>query len=183
MLKRLFAGLVIGIVMGGIVAAALVKGLGVLSFATTGAGVFLPYVAALVTGAFVALVAGKPVWAKGAWIEVGLKAFFGSLLAAGGMFALRKWGVTPIDLTRVGAGAGTLSSLPATSLPLIATVLSVLFELDNTDAPEEKKGAKPAGASPRVASGRAVKGARVSTDEADGESEEELAQPKKKLRS
>jgi hypothetical protein len=183
MLRRLVVGLVIGIVLGGIAAGALIKGLGVLAFAETGSGVFLAYAAALATGAFVALVAGKPVWAKGAWIEVGLKAFFGSLLAAAGMFALRRWGGMPIDLSRFGAGTGSLGALPATSLPIIATVLSVLFELDNTDPPTGKTATKPVGAAKRIASGGEAKAARISTHEADGEGEEEAAQPKKKLRN
>jgi hypothetical protein len=182
MFKRLFVGLVIGLVMGGLVAAALIKGLGVLTFAGTGGAVFLAYVAALVTGASIALVAGKPVWAKGAWIEIGLKAFFGSVLAAAGMFALRRWGGITVDLSRFGAGTGTLGSLPATSLPIIATVLSVLFEVDNTDPPEAKVAPKPA-ASQRIAGGGAAKGARVATDEADREGEEEVAQTKKNLRN
>jgi hypothetical protein len=182
MFKRLFVGLVIGLVMGGLAATLLVKGLGVLTFAGTGGALFLAYVAALVTGASIALVAGKPVWAKGAWIEVGLKAFFGSLLAAAGMFALRRWGGMPVDLSKLGAGTGTLGSLPATSLPIIATVLSVLFELDNTDPPEAKVAAKPA-ASQRVAVAGAAKGVRVASDEAEREGEEEVAQTNKNLRN
>jgi hypothetical protein len=182
MFKRLFIGLLIGIVMGGIAAAALIKGLGVLTFAGTG-GEIWAYFAALITGAFIALVAGKPVWAKGAWIEVGLKAFFGSLLAAAGMFALRRWGGMPVDLSRVGAGAGTLGLLPATSLPILATVLSVFFEIDNTDPPQERVATKRAGSAPRVASGGVAKGARVATDEAEGDGEEEVARTNKKLRN
>jgi len=180
MLKRLFVGIFIGVVMGGLAAAALVKGLGVLSFATATMGAGVAYVAALATGACVALIAGKPVWAKGAWIEVGLKAFFGSLLAAGGMFALRRWVGVTVDLSHFGLGEGTLGSLPATSLPIIATALSVLFEVDNTDPPEEKTDAKPAAASPkRVAAGNSAKGPRVETEESE---EEEAPAPNKKLR-
>jgi hypothetical protein len=183
MLRRLVVGLVIGVVMGGLVAAALIKGLGVVTFSDAGSGLFLAYAAALAMGALVALVAGKPVWAKGAWIEVGLKAFFGSLLAVGGMFALRRWGGMPVDLSRFGAGTGSLGALPATSLPIIATVLSVLFEIDNTDPPEEKAAAKPASVAQRIAAGGTAKAARISTQEADGEGEEEVAQSKKKLRN
>src|SRR5579863_4587293 len=130
MLKRLLSGIVIGLVLGGLAAAALVKGLGMLLFAATGAGTVTAYLAALATGAVVALIAGKPIWAKGAWIEVGLKAFFGSLLAAGGMFALRKWGVTTLNLSSFGAGPDlptAIGYLPAVALPVIATVLSMFF--------------------------------------------------------
>jgi hypothetical protein len=174
MLKRLISGIVIGLVLGAIAAAAVIKGLHVLAFA----GPMLAYVAALATGAVVALVAGKPVWAKGAWIEVGLKAFFGSLLAAGAMFALRKWGVIPLDLSSFGAGPAEripLGLLPAASLPIIATVLSIFFEIDNTDAPEEqapsKQGAKPQLRVAASAGAASSKGARVAKDEGDGEEE------------
>jgi hypothetical protein len=183
MLKRLFVGIIIGLVVGGLAAAALIKGLGILSFATASVGVLgmlIAYGAALATGAVVALVAGKPVWAKGAWIEVGLKAFFGSLLAAGGMFALRRWGGMTVDLSMIHAGSGSLGSLPATSLPIIATVLSMFFEVDNTDPPEEEKAAaKPAAAraSQSRVSSASSKGPRVATEEAEGE--EELAASKK----
>jgi energy-converting hydrogenase Eha subunit A len=175
MLKRLISGIVIGLVVGAIAAAGVIKGLHVLSFAEANLGTMIAYVAALATGAFVALVAGKPVWAKGAWIEVGLKAFFGSLLAAGGMFALRRWGLMSINLAGFGAGAGALGYLPASALPIIATLLSIFFEIDNTDAPEEPAPAKLAG-KPQVrvaasTSGASSKGARVVKDEGDGEDE------------
>jgi hypothetical protein len=142
MFKRLIVGIVIGIVMGALAAAAVVKGLAVTSFLDRS---MLAYVAALATGAFVGLVAGKPVWAKGAWIEVGLKAFFGSLLAAGGMFALRKWGGMSLDLSAIGAGAGQIRDLPTVTLPVIATVLSVLYEVDNTESPAESGSVAKAG--------------------------------------
>jgi hypothetical protein len=169
MFKRLISGLVIGIVMGALAAAAVIKGLGVVSFLDQSG---LAYVAALATGAFVGLVAGKPVWAKGAWIEVGLKAFFGSLLAAGGMFALRKWGGMSLDLSSIGAGAGELRDLPSATLPLLATALSVLYEVDNTDSPVERNGVRTI-PSPktRVASMKAASGARVATDEDESEDE------------
>jgi hypothetical protein len=179
MLKRLIVGLVIGIAMGAVAAAAVVKGLGVTSFLDRS---ILAYVAALATGAFVGLVAGKPVWAKGAWIEVGLKAFFGSLLAAGGMFALRKWGGMSLDLSSIGGGAGQIRDLPAATLPMIATVLSVLYEIDNTDSPPLPANVAKATASPssRVASPKAAAGARIATDDEDSEAESVAS---KKLRS
>ncbi len=137
MIGRLLKGIVLGILLGGLAAAALAKGLGVLTFAVAG-GAFLAYAAAAVTGAVVGLVAGKPIWAKGAWIEALLKTFFGALLAAGGMFLVRRFGGVPVDLARLGLGAGAASELPFVSLPAIATVLSMFFEVDNTDAPEPK---------------------------------------------
>jgi hypothetical protein len=178
MVRRLFVGLVLGVVIGGLVAAAILKGLGVASFAASG-GPALAYIAAIVTGVLAGLVAGKPIWAKGAWIEVGLKAFFGSLLAAGAMFALRRWGTLSVNLAALGAG--TLGDLPVTSLPIISTVLSVFYELDNTDPPEADatKGApSSANSNKRVA---ATKKTRVA-EEAVADGEEEEQEPKKRMK-
>ena len=183
MFKRLISGIVIGIVMGALAAAAIVKGLAVTSFLDRS---MLAYVAALATGAFVGLVAGKPVWAKGAWIEVGLKAFFGSLLAAGVMFALRKWGGMSLDLSAIGAGAGQIRDLPTVTLPVIATVLSVLYEVDNTESPAESGSvAKPGPPTrSRVASSiKPASGARAAPAATDGDENEEPSVASKKLRS
>ncbi len=171
MLRRLLVGLVLGVVLGGLAAAALVRGLGVVSFAVAG-GALLAYAAAVVLGAVTGLVAGKPVWAKGAWIEVGLKAFFGSLLAAGIMFVLRRWVDVSVNLGGLGAGAGLLGDLPAASLPIISTLLSVFYEIDNTDSGEaEEKKDQPK----RVAAGKSK--ARIAEDEAEAEESEPV--PKK----
>jgi hypothetical protein len=179
MFKRLIVGLAIGMVMGAVAAIALVKGLGITSFLDQST---VAYLAALATGAFVGLVAGKPVWAKGAWIEVGLKAFFGSLLAAGGMFALRRWGSMSLDLAPIGGGSGQIRDLPAATLPLIATVLSVLYELDNTDPSASSLPVSVVKASPsapsRVASAKTAPG-RVALPEEVNE-EESVASKKLK---
>jgi hypothetical protein len=187
MFKRLLLGIVIGLVVGAGAAALLIKGLHVLAFGATGLGTMTAYVAALLTGAFVALVAGKPFWAKGAWIEVGLKAFFGSLLAAGGMFALRRWGLMhvplPAGLSPADDPTAMIGYLPAVTMPVIATVLSMFFEIDNTEAPpEEATSQKPAGKAQqvRVAASPSKRGSRVSKEEAVGE--EEVA-ASKRLRS
>lgn len=137
MLKRLFVGLVLGVLLGGIVGVALVQGIG-LSFAGNGAP--LAYFVAAVLGALTGLVAGKPIWAQDAKIEAGLKSFFGALLALGGMFAIRRWLNIQVDLTALKAGAGALGDLPVASLPLLAGVLSAIFELDNTAEPEQEEG-------------------------------------------
>jgi len=127
MLKRLTIGLVEGLVLGAVMALVTIKVLGLMSFA----GV-ISYLVAVVTGGLTGLVAGKPIWAREAKIEAGLKAVVGALLAAGLLWMLRRFANVEIDLNAVGAGAGKLSELPAVSLPLIATVLSLMFELDNT---------------------------------------------------
>jgi hypothetical protein len=175
MLKRLLVGLVLGVLIGGIVAAGIVKGMGVASFADTG-GAALAYLAATVTGVLAGLVAGKPIWAKGAWIEVGLKAFFGSLLAAGAMFALRKWVDVSVDLA--GLGAGKLGDLPVTALPIISTVLGVFYELDNTGSEEEAADGKASTPNKRVALGKGK--ARVA--EEVGESDEDEQESKKRMK-
>ncbi len=136
MIRRLFVGLVIGALLGAIVAAGLIKGLGIVTF-----GMLFALLAAAVTGTLVGLVAGKPIWATNAKIEAGLKAGAGALLAMLGVFLVRKFLGTSVDLTSFGAGAGALGVLPATSLPLVGAVLGAFFELDNTPAPEAKKGA------------------------------------------
>ncbi|SRR5579883_1180270 len=174
MLRRLLVGIVIGLVVGGLAAAGVVAGLHMTSFLGSG-GAVLAYVFAAVTGVLTGLVAGKPIWASGARIEAGLKAFFGALIAAGGMFALRQWaGGTTVDVGALGPGqALPIGELPALSLPIIAAVLGGFFELDNTgdkNKDEDKKGEAPesAKAKKRVEAGTNGKGkARVEeTDEA-----------------
>jgi hypothetical protein len=160
MVRRLLIGLVIGLVVGGLLAAAFVAGLKVTVFEGA-TGILLAYVAAAVGGVATGLFAGKPIWASGAKVEAGLKAFFGALLAVGGMFALRQWGgAWDVDLNGVGhLGHGAAGSLPALSLPLIAGALGALFELDNTDDKPEKAEPKALPSSAprkRVAAGAAA---------------------------
>lgn len=177
MVKRLLVGLVLGVVIGGVVAAALVQGLGMAHFSNA----VFAYLAAAVTGALAGLVAGKPIWASDGRIESGLKAFFGVLLSLGAMFALRQWVTVHLDLSALKAGSDALGNLPAVSLPLIAAVLSAFYELDNTPSAEGddegKEDAKGKGAS-KDASNKKM---RVEADEvADEEEEEEPASAKKK---
>jgi hypothetical protein len=143
MIGRLVKGLILGLIIGGLAAAVLIKGLHVLTFAVAAGGVALmAYAAALATGAVVGLIAGKPIWADGAWIEGLLKTFFGALLAAGGMFLMRKFAGMDLDLSRFDLGSGPAGELAVVTLPAIAMILSVFFEVDNTDSapPAETKG-------------------------------------------
>jgi hypothetical protein len=161
MLKRLFVGFILGAIVGALVAAGAIAALGA---AVAPMGPFFAFALAAVTGVLTGLVAGKPIWAKGGQIEAGLKAFFGALLAAGGMYAIRTWLQLDVDLAIVHAGQGLVGNLPGASLPLIGAVLGGLYELDNT--PDGS-----ANAEKREAGG---KGARVSTkirvnDDADAE--------------
>jgi len=147
-------GLVKGLLIGGLAAFGLVQGLGVTTF-----GAALAYLAAVTTGVLTALLAGRPVWARGARVEAAVKSVAGALLAAGVMFALRRWGDVSVDLSTIGAGAGALAELPVVALPVVATVLALVFELDNTgdDEAQSRRGSgsaarksKPRGARARV---------------------------------
>jgi hypothetical protein len=173
MLKRLVVGLSLGLVTGMVLAVALVQGLNV-SFMTTG-GAVLAYLAAAASGGIVGLVAGKPIWSSEGKIESGLKAVFGMVLALGGMWALRKFGTTTMDLTALKAGVGPFGELPFTSLPIITGVLGAFFELDNTpaDKDDDKKGEKGGGTKVRV-------GDKAADTEESEEVEEEEEAPKAK---
>jgi hypothetical protein len=178
MLKRLLLGLILGFVVGALVAAALVAGLHVVQL-----GALTAYLFAAVTGVLVGLVAGKPIWAKGGQIEAGLKAFFGALLGAGGMFAVRQWLKVDVDLSMIQHGmSGPVGDLPAAALPLIAAVLGGFYELDNTgdgDEKNEKKTADKGGK--RVAADKVRVGGGAS-DEGEDDAPAASAAPKKMKR-
>jgi hypothetical protein len=182
MIKRLVYGLLFGLLVGGLLAAAVVKGIGMLAF-TGGGGTALAYVFAAVTGVLVGLVAGKPIWASGGQIEAGLKAFFGALLASGMMFALRRWVHFDLDLHSLGLGPAAPTAagmLPAVALPVIAAVLGGFYEADNTPAPEGEKDKdkdKKAGAKAAASS---ANGKKVRVESKDEDDEEALSAPAKK---
>jgi hypothetical protein len=139
MVKRLFIGLVLGAIIGGLVAAGAIA---VFGSAVMPMGPFFAFALAGATGLLAGLLAGKPFWAKGGGIEAGLKAFFGALLAAGGMYAIRTWLHLDVDLTVAHAGHDLVGNLPGASLPLIGAVLGGFYEMDNTpEANDEGKGA------------------------------------------
>jgi hypothetical protein len=128
MLKRAVIGLAKGLLVGGALGAGLAMGLGVAVFPA-----WLAYVMALVTGAATGLVAGKPIWAKDARIEAGLKAVAGAIVGTLAMFGVRQWLGVSVDLGELGKGA--LGDLPLTALPMVATALALFFEIDNTGEP------------------------------------------------
>jgi len=183
MVKRLIVGLVLGAIVGAILAAVLVQGLGVMAFSASTLGAAGAYLSAALVGVLTGLVAGKPIWSADGKIEAGLKAFFGALIALGGMFVLRHWVHVTMDLAALKASAGPaeIGELPAVSLPIIAAILGGFFELDNSGSGEDKdkkedekasaKG-KPAGGKVRVAG----------EDAADAEEEEEEEADAKKRR-
>jgi hypothetical protein len=169
MIGRLLKGFIFGLLIGGVAAGLLIKGLGVTSFVVAGGGfAFIAYASALVTGALVGLVAGKPIWAEGAWIEGLLKTFFGALLGAGAMFLARKFGTMDFPFGSEALGTGAIGELPIVTLPAIATVLAMFYEADNTDTPAEKageKGARVAGKQPTSKVRAPAKGGAEAEDE------------------
>lgn len=174
MLKRLLFGLFLGLVVGAALAAALVKGMSLALFTPGAGGAALAYLFAAVTGVVVGLVAGKPIWASGGQIEAALKAFFGALIAAGGMYALRRFLTADVDLGAIGAGRGAMGDLPAVTLPILGAVLGAFYEADNTPEPKDKEGA----------GGKAAPapGSKVRVSAADELDEDEPAEEKKKER-
>ena len=176
MLKRLIVGLILGTIIGAVVAAVLVQGLGMVLFSNAA----FAYLAAAATGVITGLVAGKPIWSADGKIEAGLKAFFGVLLALGGMFALRTWANVHLDLSMLKAGEGTLGSLPAASLPIIAAVLAGFYEIDNSpNADGEKKDDSAGSASSKKGSGKKVRVADEDEVAEDEEADEPVAAKKK----
>ena len=170
MLKRLLAGLVFGTVIGGVMAAIMVQGLGVVVFTNP----FYAYGAAAATGLLSGLVAGKPIWSGEGRIEAGLKAFFGVLLSLAAMFALRTWVHASVDFHAIHPGMlGEVGNLPAASLPAIGAVLSAFFELDNTPNADGGEGAKGAKAAPSS-------NVRVADEAEEEDDQEEQVQGKKK---
>lgn len=175
MLKRLIVGLILGTVIGAVVAAVLVQGLGMALFSNA----VFAYLAAAATGVITGLVAGKPIWSADGKIEAGLKAFFGVLLALGGMFALRTWANIHLDLSMLKAGQDVLGNMPAASLPIIAAVLAGFYEIDNSPSDDGEKKDGSAGAGASKAGGKKVRVAADDEVAEDEEADEPVAAKKK----
>ena len=177
MFNRLLVGLVKGTVLGGLVAALLVAGLGITSFAG-----LLGYLAAVGTGAFIGLVAGKPIWRPGAKVEAGLKSMVGGGVAAVVLLLLRKWLGVDVDLSAYGLGHGSIGDLPVVALPAIGAGIAAFFEIDNTDAMatdvQDGKKARIASEKQRVQ----ADGAASAEAEAEAETESDGASAKKARR-
>lgn len=146
MFARLIIGILKGLVVGGLMGLGLVKlGLGLF----VGGWAFVAYIAAALSGVVVGLIAGKPIWAKDAKIEAGMKAFVGALLGAGLMFGLKKLQLPLADTVPAAFGImtkdpQTLATFPVTALALIASVLGGFYEADNTPDPEAAASASAA---------------------------------------
>ncbi|WP_437967098.1 hypothetical protein WMF04_47395 [Sorangium sp. So ce260] len=167
MLGRLILGIVKGLIVGGLLGFGLAK----LGFGAPIA--IVAYLAAALAGVLVGLIAGKPIWAKDAKIEAGMKAFVGALLGAGLMYAAREWLTFPVpvplgelgganaSLGEAAGSAGTFGGLAITSLAAIAALLGGFYEADNDPSDEEKPGATPsvkaaAGGNKRIAASAAA---------------------------
>jgi len=133
MLKRLVLGLVIGVLVGGL------AGYGLFQVLPTAMAGGLGYVFAAVIGVLVGLVAGKPIWAKGAQVEAGLKAGIGALLGCAILFGLRFLGFSVPAVA--GMGEAIIGRHPVGSLLAISTLLAVFYEIDNSGGDEEDKNA------------------------------------------
>lgn len=127
MAKRFLFGLVKGVLVGAALSFLWMRAFGAAPFAG-----WLGYVAAVLTGAISGVVAGKPLWAKGALIEAALKGIVGAIVGFAALYGIRRWLPLTLELGPVGSGA--LGLVPTFALPIIATAIGVVFELDNTGA-------------------------------------------------
>ncbi len=185
MLGRLILGIVKGLIVGGLLGFGLAK----LGFATPGA--VIAYAAAALSGVLVGLIAGKPIWAKDAKIEAGMKAFFGALLGAGLMYAARRWLTMPVpvplgelgganlSLNEAAGSAGTFGGLAITSLAAIAALLGGFYEADNDPADEGTPGAKASPAAEAKGNKRIAASAAADDLDDDIEAEPERKRSKK----
>jgi hypothetical protein len=169
LLKRLFLGFFLGLIVGGGIAVGMTRGLA-WPFAGPD-GALYAYLSAALAGTLTGLIAGKPIWHQSGKIEAGLKAFFGSLLSLGLLFALRKFVHQSVDLSLLQGGSGPLGDLPYVALPAVSGVLGAFFELDNT--PDEKETTKARVAIPS--------GKKQATDSLEEEAEVGKSAAKRKL--
>lgn len=172
---RLVLGLLKGALIGGLVGFGLAK----LGFIAPGA--IFAYLGIALTGALVGLVAGKPIWAEGARIEAGMKAFAGAVLGLGLLWAVRRWLTIPLPFSlgplsapneALGetAANGTLGGLAVSSYAIVAAVLGGFFEADNTPDGESKSGgSKSTKQEPAAAAGQSKK--RIASSSSTGDPE------------
>lgn len=170
MIGRLLLGVFKGAFVGAALAVALVYGLHVTTW-----GAPLAYLFGAAAGVLVGLVAGKPIWAKGAKIEAGLKAFFGAALGVAAMWGARKWLGFPLDLGPLSDGAAPLGAIPAASVALVATAIAMLYELDNTGGGEATS--KPAPKLASAAASRATSTKKRAAADVDDELADDEGKP------
>ena len=158
MFKRLGVGLLKGLVIGGAIGAGLHFGLG---WATV--GTLLGYLVAMAVGASASVLAGKPPWRQGAWIEALLKGLAGVGAGALLYFLSGRFGSFNLPFALPGTASGVAwPALPLLFAPAFAGLISSLVELDNTGS--DAKGKSRGASTPKL---------RVDTDDAeDAEIEE-----------
>jgi hypothetical protein len=174
MLARLLIGIVKGLIVGALL------GIGLAKLGLAAPGVVVSYLAAALAGVLIGLVAGKPIWAKDAKIEAGMKAFVGALLGAGLMFAARRWLTMPVPFSLGPMSAPPNTSLgetAITSLAGIAAVLGGFYEADNDPSEAQETPASAAKKAP--ASNRRI-AAGDTSDELDDELEGEADKKRSK---
>lgn len=140
MLLRLLLGIVKGLVLGGLV------GYGIAALGFIAPGAVVAYLAAVVVGLLIALIAGKPIWQKGSRIEVGMKAVAAAVLAPLLLLAVRRWLTMdlPLDVAALLPGleaaegqALTLGGCAISSLALVAALIGGFFDADNEPAADD----------------------------------------------
>jgi hypothetical protein len=148
MLKRLLVGLLTGLVVGSGIGAGLHFGLG---WSRT-AGL-LAYLVSMGACATAGIVAGRPPWREGAWIEALLKGIGGLLVGAGSYFVAARWGAVSLPVRLPGVDVDVpWTELPLLYAPALAALYAALVELDNSGDGAKK----PQNQRKAAATGRAV---------------------------
>ncbi len=163
MLKRLFIGLLKGLVVGGAIGAGIQYGL---HWEVASAGL-LGYLLAMGAGGTTGVFAGRPPWQEGAWVEALLKGLVGVGAGALVYWVSSTYGALALPFPGM-AEATPWTALPVVFLPGIAGVYGALVELDNAEERDAKAATKS----------DASKGPRtrvVVDDDADGASATEVA--------
>jgi hypothetical protein len=179
MIGRLILGVLKGLVLGALV------GFGLAAAGMAVPGALVAYPAALAVGVLMALVAGKPIWAKDARVEVMMKAGAGALLGPGFMWLARRFLTMglPLDVSTLpglGSAAGqaiTLGTFAVTSLALVAAILGGFYDADHEPQ------AAPAGDKKDAAAGQRVAAAADEPALDAAELDAEVEAPKEKRQS
>lgn len=126
MLKRLLIGLLKGLALGGAIGAAITFGLN--AGPIWGVTAYALYA---LLGAFAGVLAGRPFWIKGAWVETLLKGLFGLAVGAG-LYALASKFLGAVVPNVAGGDPLEIFKQPMLMAPGIGAIYAALVELDNT---------------------------------------------------